>query len=98
MFALTVLPPFRGRRRADSSHGRSPARTATSRHWQAPCANPVCPRARRRGRAGHAPAATDTVPDRRTHMAVTVERSAGDTAIRPFTVEIPEADIEDLRA
>ena len=31
-------------------------------------------------------------------MAVTIERSAGDTAIRPFTIEIPEADLEDLRA
>jgi pimeloyl-ACP methyl ester carboxylesterase len=31
-------------------------------------------------------------------MAVTTERSAGGTAIRPFTVEIPESDVEDLRA
>jgi pimeloyl-ACP methyl ester carboxylesterase len=31
-------------------------------------------------------------------MAVTVERPAGDTTIRPFTVEIPEADLEDLQA
>jgi pimeloyl-ACP methyl ester carboxylesterase len=31
-------------------------------------------------------------------MAVTVERSAGDTTIRPFTIEIPEADLKDLRA
>ena len=31
-------------------------------------------------------------------MAATVERPAGDTTIRPFTVEIPEADLEDLRA
>jgi pimeloyl-ACP methyl ester carboxylesterase len=31
-------------------------------------------------------------------MAVTTERSAGTTAIRPFTVEIPESDVEDLRA
>ena len=31
-------------------------------------------------------------------MAATTERSAGDTTIRPFTVEIPEADLEDLRA
>ena len=31
-------------------------------------------------------------------MAVTTERSAGTTAIRPFTVEIPEAELEDLRA
>ena len=31
-------------------------------------------------------------------MAVMVERPAGDTTIRPFTVEIPEADLEDLRA
>src|SRR6266849_820127 len=32
-----------------------------------------------------------------THMATT-ESSAGATAIRPFTVEIPEAEVEDLRA
>jgi pimeloyl-ACP methyl ester carboxylesterase len=31
-------------------------------------------------------------------MAVTAERRAGDTAIRPFTIETPEADLEDLRA
>ena len=31
-------------------------------------------------------------------MAVTVERPADNTAIRPFTIEIPEADLEDLRA
>jgi pimeloyl-ACP methyl ester carboxylesterase len=31
-------------------------------------------------------------------MAATVERSAGDTTLRPFTIEIPDADLEDLRA
>jgi len=31
-------------------------------------------------------------------MAVTVDHPAGDTTIRPFTVEIPEADLKDLRA
>jgi pimeloyl-ACP methyl ester carboxylesterase len=31
-------------------------------------------------------------------MAVTVERPADNTAIRPFTIDIPEADLEDLRA
>jgi pimeloyl-ACP methyl ester carboxylesterase len=31
-------------------------------------------------------------------MAVTTERSASRTAIRPFTVEFPEADVADLRA
>jgi pimeloyl-ACP methyl ester carboxylesterase len=31
-------------------------------------------------------------------MAVAVERPAGNTAIRPFRIEIPEADLEDLRA
>src|SRR4051794_5580530 len=31
-----------------------------------------------------------------THMAVTTERSA-DTAIRPFTIDTPEADLDDLR-
>jgi pimeloyl-ACP methyl ester carboxylesterase len=31
-------------------------------------------------------------------MAATTETSADATAIRPFTVEIPEADVEDLRA
>src|SRR4051795_5302242 len=30
-------------------------------------------------------------------MAVTTERSA-DTAIRPFTIDTPEADLDDLRA
>jgi pimeloyl-ACP methyl ester carboxylesterase len=31
-------------------------------------------------------------------MAVTVETPADTTAIRPFTIDIPEADLEDLRA
>jgi len=31
-------------------------------------------------------------------MAVTTERSAGATAIRPFTYEATEAELEDLRA
>ena len=31
-------------------------------------------------------------------MAVMAEKSAGNTTIRPFTVEIPKADLEDLRA
>src|ERR1044072_2524170 len=31
-------------------------------------------------------------------MAVMTERSAGDTTIRPFTIDIPEAELEDLRA
>ena len=31
-------------------------------------------------------------------MAVMTERSADDTTIRPFTIDIPEAELEDLRA
>jgi len=31
-------------------------------------------------------------------MTVTTDRPAGDTTIRPFTIEIPEAELEDLRA
>ena len=31
-------------------------------------------------------------------MAVMTERSADDTTIRPFTIETPESDLEDLRA
>src|SRR3954453_2480596 len=31
-------------------------------------------------------------------MAVMTEPSAGDTTIRPFTIEIPQAELEDLRA
>ena len=34
---------------------------------------------------------------RRTHTAVTVEPSAGDRSLRPITVEVPEADLADLR-
>jgi hypothetical protein len=30
-------------------------------------------------------------------MAVTVEPSAGSSAIRPFGIDVPEADLEDLR-
>jgi pimeloyl-ACP methyl ester carboxylesterase len=37
-------------------------------------------------------------PTKEEHMAVTVERAADNTAIRPFTIEIREADLEDLRA
>ena len=32
------------------------------------------------------------------HMTVTAERSTDATAIRPFTIETPEADLDDLRA
>jgi epoxide hydrolase-like protein len=35
---------------------------------------------------------------RRTRMAVTVEKTADATAIRPFTIETLEADLDDLRA
>ena len=31
-------------------------------------------------------------------MAVTADKSAGDTGIRQFTIETPEADLDDLRA
>src|SRR3954463_6339768 len=31
-------------------------------------------------------------------MAVMAERSADDTTIRPFTIDIPDADLDDLRA
>ena len=31
-------------------------------------------------------------------MSVTTEKSADATAIRPFTIETPEADLDDLRA
>ena len=30
-------------------------------------------------------------------MAVTVDVPAPDTTLRPFTIEVPEADLEDLR-
>ena len=39
-----------------------------------------------------------TVPTKEDHMAVMAERSTGDTTVRPFTIEIPEADLEELRA
>jgi hypothetical protein len=40
-----------------------------------------------------------TKPGRReTHMPVTTEKPAGATAIRPFTIETPEADLEALRS
>src|SRR3954464_14839235 len=35
---------------------------------------------------------------RRTRMPVTTDRPAEATAIRPFTIDVPEADLEDLRA
>jgi hypothetical protein len=31
-------------------------------------------------------------------MSVTTERAADDQAIRPFTIETPQADLDDLRA
>jgi pimeloyl-ACP methyl ester carboxylesterase len=31
-------------------------------------------------------------------MAATADRTAGDTLLRPFTIDFPEADLEDLRA
>src|SRR3954470_2313810 len=51
------------------------------------------------GPAEHAPCRhLTTVPIEEDHMAVMIDKPAGDTTIRPFTVEIPEADLEDLRA
>src|SRR4029079_8479193 len=35
---------------------------------------------------------------RSTPMAVTTEKARGATAIRPFTIEFPESDLDDLRA
>src|SRR5213076_15731 len=37
-------------------------------------------------------------PHQEDHMAITVDTAAGNTAIRPFTIDVPEADLEDLRA
>ena len=31
-------------------------------------------------------------------MTVMAEKAAADTAVRPFTIDVPEADLEDLRA
>ena len=31
-------------------------------------------------------------------MAIMAAKSSGDTTIRPFTIETPEADLDDLRA
>src|SRR5438094_24843 len=42
--------------------------------------------------------ATPVTQRRRTQMAATAEESSGATSIRPFTVEISEAEVEDLRA
>src|SRR3978361_1933638 len=39
-----------------------------------------------------------TVSTEEDHMAVMTERSADDTTIRPFTIGIPDADLEDLRS
>ena len=39
-----------------------------------------------------------TVLSKEDHMAVMTEQSAGNTTVRPFTIEIPEADLDDLRA
>src|SRR4051794_25739693 len=46
-------------------------------------------------RSGFVPSSTTVKED---DMAVTVERPTGDTTIRPFTFEVAEADLEDLRA
>src|SRR3954452_1357336 len=43
-------------------------------------------------------ASATTVPTKEHHMAVMVEAPAGDTTIRPFTIDVPEAELEDLRA
>ena len=51
----------------------------------------------RRAASGPGSSST-TISTKEDHMAVTTERSAGATAIRPFTAEIPEADLDDLRA
>ena len=60
----------------------------------------MLPRGRRarRGRAGFGAVTEPPSPPRRTHMAVMTESQRATRTIRPFTVEIPEADLEDLRA
>src|SRR5215212_3720328 len=54
--------------------------------------------ATRRRTAQARPVTTPPSPNEEDHMAVMTERSAGDTTIRPFTIDIPEAELEDLRA
>src|SRR3954462_3848547 len=56
------------------------------------------PRVRRTHDPFRVGAVTTTVPTKEDHMAVTVERSAGNAALRPFSFEFPDADLEDLRA
>src|SRR4051794_20716105 len=41
---------------------------------------------------------TPSSPRGRTHMAVMTEQAADDTTIRPFTIDVPQADLDDLRA
>ena len=41
---------------------------------------------------------SQTTPYQEAHMAIMAEKPAGDTTIRPFTIETPEADLDDLRA
>src|SRR4051794_32978600 len=43
-------------------------------------------------------ASTPPSPQKEHHMAVIVDRPAGDTTLRQFTIDIPDADLEDLRA
>src|SRR4051812_1325801 len=53
------------------------------------------------GCSPHAPRAMlsrGSRPTRRTGMAVMTEGSADTAPIRPFTIETPEADLDDLRA
>src|SRR4051812_26063355 len=51
-----------------------------------------------RGHAGGSPCRCRTHCPRRNEMAVTTDLKADAVAIRPFTIDVPEGDLEDMRA
>src|SRR5688572_6461959 len=61
--------------------------------------NPASRQVRSAHEAAHASCRQGTtVPTRRSHMAATLTPSAVDGLVRPFQVEVREADLADMRA
>jgi hypothetical protein len=60
-------------------------------------ANPATPKRLAAGRTSQKHT-TSTIKSKEANMSNTTAQSAGSTAVRPFTIEIPEAELEPLRA
>src|SRR5215212_5471800 len=87
--ALMASQRSQRRRTADSSEQPSEQPRAQTQGYR---------RGRCRGEMSRLAPVNEPPSPRRSLMAVMAEKPSGDTTIRPFTIDIPQADLEDLRA